>query len=94
MEYKFFIEFLGTLVIVFAHFLTHANPYVMGIVTFAVFKIGSTVDTDHFSPLSTTVSYLMGRLTQTETIYIIISQFVAALFVFVAFKGFHGMSID
>lgn len=94
MEYKYFIEFLGTIVLVFAHFLTHANPYAMGIATFAVYSIGSPVHAEHFSPLMTTVSYLLGRLPQSETFYIIISQFLAAFLVFVTFKGFHGLNID
>ena len=94
MEYKYFIEFLGTIVLVFAHFLTHANPYAMGIATFAVYTIGSSAHAEHFSPLMTTVSYLLGRLPQTETMYIIVSQFIAAFLVFVTFKGFHGLNID
>jgi hypothetical protein len=86
MEYKHFIEFLGVLVLVFAHFFTHANPYVMGIVTFSVYMIGHSAGTDHFSPLSTTVSYFMGHLTATDSLYAIISQYIAVALVIVTFK--------
>lgn len=86
MEYKYFIEFLGALVLAFAHFFTHANPYAMGISTFAVYMIGQSADATNFSPLTTIISYLLGRMPSTEVIYAITAQFVAALLVFVTFK--------
>jgi hypothetical protein len=86
MEYKYFIEFLGTLVLVFAHFFTHANPYVMGMTTFAVYTIGQSADATSFSPLTTTVSYFLGRLTSTESLYAIAAQYVAVALIIVTFK--------
>lgn len=86
MEYKYFIEFLGALVLVFAHFFTHANPYAMGMTTFAVYMIGHSADATNFSPLTTTVSYFLGRLTTTQTIYAIAAQFVAVALIIVTFK--------
>jgi len=81
MEYKYFIEFLGTLVFVFAHVFTYANPYVMGIITFAIYMIGSPIEAIYFSPLSVTASYLLGRIPVAETLYTILSQFIAVAFV-------------
>ena len=86
MDYKYFVEFLGVLVLLYTHFFTHANPYAMGIATFAVYKIGESVGETHFSPLATTISYFLGRVGQTETVYLIISQYVAAAFIIVVFK--------
>jgi hypothetical protein len=86
MDYKYFVEFLGVLVLLYTHFFTHANPYAMGIATFAVYKIGESVGETYFSPLTTTIGYFLGRLGQTETIYLIISQCVAIALILVVFK--------
>jgi len=86
MEYKYFIEFLGALVLVFAHVFTHGNPYAMGITTFAVYMIGQTAHTDHFSPLTTTVSYFLGRTTLTESSYAIAAQYIAVGLIIVTFQ--------
>jgi hypothetical protein len=86
MEYKYFIEFLGALVLAFAHFFTHANPYAMGVSTFAVYMIGQSADATSFSPLTTIISYFLGRTSVMETLYAIISQFVAATLVLVTFQ--------
>jgi len=86
MEYKYFIEFLGTLVFVFAHVFTYANPYVMGIVTFAIYMIGHSANAIYFSPLSVTASYFLGRIPITETLYTILSQFIAVALIVVTFQ--------
>jgi hypothetical protein len=86
MEYKFFIEFLGGLVLVFAHFFTDANPYAMGIITFSVYMIGQPANATNFSPLISAVSYLLGRESRMETVYAIMSQFLAAVLVLVTFQ--------
>jgi len=86
MEYKYFIEFLGTLVFVFSHVFTYANPYVMGIVTFAIYMIGSPIEAIYFSPLSVTASYLLGRIPLTETLYTVLSQFIAVALVVISFQ--------
>lgn len=86
MEYKHFIEFMGVVVLVFAHFFTHANPYAMGITTFAVYTIGRSADATNFSSLTSIVSYMLGRITVTETLYAIASQFLAAALVLVTFQ--------
>ena len=86
MEYKYFIEFLGALVLMFAHFFTHANPYVMGMATFAVYMIGHTAGATSFSPLTTTTAYFLGRTSVTETMYAIAAQFVAVALIIVTFQ--------
>ena len=86
MEYKYFIEFLGALVLIFAHFFTHANPYVMGISTFAVYMIGQSAHATSFSPLTTTVAYFLGRMTASEATYAIVAQYVAVAMIIVTFQ--------
>jgi glycerol uptake facilitator-like aquaporin len=86
MEYKYFIEFLGTLVFVFAHVFTYANPYMMSIATFSIYMIGSRSDAIYFSPLSVTASYFLGRLPLNEALYIILAQFVAVALIVITFK--------
>lgn len=86
MEYKYFIEFLGTLVFVFAHVFTYANPYVMSIATFSIYMIGGPVDAIYFSPLSATASYFLGRIPLKETLYIIAAQFIAVACIVVSFQ--------
>lgn len=86
MEYKYFIEFLGVLVSVYAHFFTQANPYVMGISYFAIYMIGSSIGADQFSPLITTTSYFLGRTTTEEALYALASQFLAVAAIIITFQ--------
>jgi hypothetical protein len=86
MEYKYFIDFLGTLVFLFAHVFTYANPYVMGIVTFAVYMIGSPMDAVYFSPLPVSVSYFLGKMSTEDAIYAVLSQYVAVVLIILTFK--------
>jgi hypothetical protein len=86
MEYKYFIEFLGTLVFVFAHVFTYANPYMMSIVTFSIYMIGSKVDAIYFSPLSVTASYYLGRLPLNEALYTVLFQYLAVALVIITFQ--------
>ena len=86
MEYTYFIEFLGTLVFVFAHVFTYANPYVMGIVTFAIYMIGHSANAIYFSPLSVASSYLLGKLPMIDSLYTIAIQFLAVALVVISFQ--------
>lgn len=84
--YKYFIEFLGVLVIVYATLLTDGNPAVMGITYFAVFTIGKqNADKGYFTPLDVIANYGLSRLTLHESLYYILAQLLATGAVLVTF---------
>jgi glycerol uptake facilitator-like aquaporin len=76
--YKYFIEFLGVIVILFASLLTEGNPYVMGICYFSVYMIGRNVEMGHFNPLSVFSQYSLGRMSLKESVYYLTAQYLAA----------------
>lgn len=77
---------MGALVLTFAHFFTHSNPYAMGITTFAVYMIGHKAGDIQFNPLITSVSYFMGRTPAIDSVYLVMSQYIAAALVFITFQ--------
>ena len=67
MYYKYFIDFLGTLTILYSKIYTDANPPIMGLVYFAMFYLGKGVTEGFFSPLAVFVQYSLGRINATES---------------------------
>ncbi len=74
--YRYFIEFVGVTILIFAALLSDRNPTVMALVTFAVFTLGKDYNA-HFSPLSATASYLIGRETSKDALYASIGNWLA-----------------
>lgn len=74
---KYLVEFAGVIVILYAKFLTHANPYIMGLVYFAVFKIAEGITSGYFTPISAIAGYMLGRCSWDEMLYNIGAQLSA-----------------
>jgi hypothetical protein len=85
MYYKYFIDFIGTLTILYAKIYTDANPPIMGLVYFAMFYIGKGITEGFFSPLAIFVQYFLGRMDTTEAIYYLIAQYSAATCIILTF---------
>lgn len=84
---KYILEFIGVTTILYAKFLTHANPYIMGLVYFAMFLITQPYElTGFFSPLSATMTYMLGRTTLQDTLVNIAVQCAALICVVISFK--------
>jgi len=83
--YKYFIELLGTVTILYAKLLTEANPTVMGLTYFSVLTVAHTITSGYFNPLSAFAGYAIGRVPFQEMLYNILSQLVAMVLVIVSF---------
>ena len=64
--YQYLVEFMGTLVVVYALLLTDTNPAIMGIGYFAVYTVGGEHATGTFNPLGALAYYMIGRVTLRE----------------------------
>ena len=69
MYYKYFIDFLGTLTILYAKIHTDADPAIMALIYFAMIYIGKGITHGFFSPLAVFVQYSLGRMNTTEAMY-------------------------
>jgi len=83
--YKYFIELLGTVTVLYAKLLTEANPTVMAVVYFSVFTISRNITTGYFNPLAAFAGYALGRVPFDEMVYNIITQIGAMCLVIVTF---------
>ncbi len=71
---KYFIEFVGALVILFAKVLTEAEPVAMGLVYFSVFHISKGITSGYFNPLSAIAVYGLGRTNFRDMLNNILAQ--------------------
>lgn len=83
--YKYFIEFLGVVVILYAKLLTDANPTVMALVYFATFSIGHGITEAYYTPLAVFVKYSLGQMTSKEAMYYLSAQLLGALAIIITF---------
>lgn len=83
--YKYFIELVGTVTVLYAKLLTEGNPTVMGLVYFSVLTIAHNITTGYFNPLSAFAGYAIGRVPLNEMLYNIGSQVLAMCLVIVSF---------
>ena len=83
---KYFIEYLGVLVIVTAKLLTEADPVVMGILYFSVFMIAGKITTGFFTVFGPLSAYMLGRGTSEDIIYNLIAQVSGAISAILLFK--------
>jgi len=83
--YKYFIELLGVVTVLYAKLLTEANPVVMGIVYFSMFTIAHGITTGYFNPLSAFASYALGRVPFNEMILNIVMQVMGMFLVIISF---------
>jgi hypothetical protein len=82
---KYFIEFMGVLVILYAKLMTEGDPTVMAIIYFSVFSIGKGITHGYFTPLGVFVSYILGKMTVMESVYYLTAQYLAAAAIIVTF---------
>jgi glycerol uptake facilitator-like aquaporin len=86
MEYKYFIEYLGVLVIVTANLLTNADPVIIGLIYFAVLTTANNMSTGFFNPFIPLGMYILGRTGSEEAMYNILAQVLGALSAILVFK--------
>ena len=74
---QYFVEFMGTLVIVYALLLTDTNPAIMGIMYFAVYTVAGEKSSGTFNPLGALAYYMIGRMSLNELGFNIAAQMFA-----------------
>jgi len=74
---QYLVEFVGTLVIVYALLLTDTNPAIMAIVYFAVYTVAGEMATGTFNPLGAMGYYMIGRMSLQEMALNIATQIFA-----------------
>ena len=84
--YKYLIEFMGVIAILYAKLLTEADPTVMAIVYFSAFSLAQGITTGYFTPLGATAAYLVGRSEWTDFLYNFATHIVAMVAVAVTFS--------
>jgi hypothetical protein len=77
MIMQYLVEFVGTLVIVYALLLTDTNPAIMAIVYFAVYTVAGEMATGTFNPLGAMGYYMIGRMSLQEMALNIATQIFA-----------------
>ena len=83
--YKYFIELLGTVTILYAKLLTEANPTIMAIVYFSVFTIAKDITSGYFNPLAAFAGFALGRVPLNEMIWNVVWQVIGMGMVIVTF---------
>jgi len=92
-NYQYFVEFMGTLVIVYALLLTDTNPAIMGITYFAVYTVAGELSSGTFNPLGVVGYYMIGRMSLREMSLNLSAQIfamIAAVLSFLPIKAFIG----
>jgi glycerol uptake facilitator-like aquaporin len=90
---QYVVEFMGTLVVVYALILTDTNPAIMGLVYFAVYTVAGELATGTFNPLGALAYYMIGRMPLQELGFNIAAQMFAmqaAVISFLPIKVFIG----
>ena len=93
MTMQYLVEFVGTLIIVYALLLTDTNPAIMAIVYFSVFTVAGEMATGTFNPLGAVGYYMIGRMSLQEMALNVAAQIFAmeaAVISFLPIKAFIG----
>jgi hypothetical protein len=93
MFYKYFIEILGVVTLLYAKLLTEADPIVMGLVYFSMLTIAKGITTSYFSPMSALTSYSMGHMQFGDLWYNILSHIIGTSLVIISYKPVHTMIV-
>lgn len=83
---KYFIEYLGVLILITAKLLTEANPAVMGFIYFSLFTVAGKITSGYFTPFGPLAMYMLGRGTLEEMFYNLGSQVAGAVSAILLFK--------
>lgn len=76
---KYFIEYLGTMVILTAKLLTEAEPIIMAVVYFSVYWMTKGITSGFFSPFGPMAAYMLKRGSIEDITYNFIAQFLGAV---------------
>jgi len=82
---KYFIEFVGTVTILFAKLLTEGEPTIMALVYFSMFSISKGITSGFFTPIGSLANFMIGRVTQEDFVYNIMTQIAATICVAITF---------
>ena len=83
---KYFIEYLGVLIIVTVKLLTEADPIVMGILYFAVFTIAGKITTGFFTVFGPLSAYMLNRGSTDDILMNLGAQVAGAISAILLFK--------
>lgn len=86
MVYKYFIEYLGSLVIATANLLTESDPIIIGLIYFAVLSMTKDISTGFSNPVVPIAAYTSGRMPLEEMGYNLLAQVLGGVSAIVAFK--------
>lgn len=89
MFYKYFIEVLGVVTILYAKLLTDADPVIMGFVFFSMLTIARGITTSYFSPMPAIVSYSIGHMSFDDLWYNILSHIIGVTLVIITYNPIH-----
>lgn len=94
MDYKYFIEYLGSLVIATANLLTESDPIVIGLIYFAVLSMTNNISTGFSNPVVPIAFYMSGRMPFEEMGYNLLAQIAGGISAIVAFKPIKVYIVD
>jgi hypothetical protein len=83
---KYFVEYLGVLIIVTAKLITEADPFVMALIYFSVFMIAGGITSGYFTPFGPLAMYILNRGEFKDMMYNLLSQLAGALSAIYLFK--------
>jgi glycerol uptake facilitator-like aquaporin len=92
-NYQYLVEFMGTLVIVYALLLTDTNPAIMGLTYFAVYTVAGEQSSGTFNPLGAMGYYMIGRMSLREmcmNLSVQIFAMISAVLSFLPLKALMG----
>jgi hypothetical protein len=91
--YRYFIEVLGVVTILYAKMLTHADPAIMGLVYFSMLTIAKGITTSYFSPMSAVVTYSMGHMPFDDLWYNILAHIIGTTLVIISYQPVHHLLV-
>jgi glycerol uptake facilitator-like aquaporin len=91
---QYFIEYLGTLVVVSAKLVTEADPVVMGITFFAVYWMTKGITRGLFTPFGPLALYMLGRMGFEEASKNLLVQSLGAISAVLIYKPFSAFIQD
>ena len=82
----FLLEYMGTLLVMASIFVTHANPWIVGVAYSSALLIADGKSEGYFSPLGVLVQLIRGRMTLSTSGKLVGAQLLAALSVLLISK--------
>lgn len=76
---QYILEYMGVFLLLTAKLITQGDPFIIGIVYFAVFMLARNITTGYFSPFVPIVNYTLGRTGIEDVTYNLIAQVLGAI---------------